>query len=106
MSNDIYTLAISRETRLRILVSVYAYAYEIMADPLVSDGQFDEIASAVNINVDTLRPNLDAFFRAEFDPCTGSWICRHPELSGIARIQSEMALRQKDAALAKDSQTG
>ena len=105
MSDDIYTPAISRETRLRILVSIYAYAYEIMADPLVSDGQFDEIAREININVDTLRPDLDAFFRAQFDPCTGSWIYRHPELSSVARMHSEMVLRQKDSTLEKGETT-
>ena len=33
------------ETRARINVALYAYAYEIKDDPLVSDAEFDELCA-------------------------------------------------------------
>ena len=71
------------ERRNRIQLSIAAYAYEIMDDPLVSDAQFDAVAFSIQPEMDTGHPILDEFFRKEFSPSTGMWIRKHPELSGI-----------------------
>lgn len=74
---------VEQERRRRILVSVAAYAYEIQNEPLISDHAFDHYAEQIDVSIDTGRPDLDAFFRAEFSPMTGMWIRNHPELDKI-----------------------
>lgn len=81
-----YNPVVDAETRLRIKVALYAYAYEYESDALVSDAEFDDLCSKVNLDVNTRRPDLDKWFRAEFDPYTGQWIHNHPELHIIKRI--------------------
>jgi hypothetical protein len=81
-----YTPIVDAETRLRIKVALYAYAYEYESDPLVSDAEFDDLCSKVNLDVNTRRPDLDKWFRSEFSPYTGQWIHDHPELSIIKNI--------------------
>ena len=67
-------------------MSVWAYAYEFKADPLVEDSVFDFEASRVDPQVNTGNDVLDKFFREEFDPDTGMWIHKHPDLEGIKRV--------------------
>jgi hypothetical protein len=81
-----YNPIVDAETRLRIKVALYAYAYEYESDPLVSDAEFDDLCSKVNLDVNTRRPDLDKWFRSEFSPYTGQWIHDHPELSIIENI--------------------
>lgn len=81
-----YNPIVDAETRRRIQLAMWAYAYEIGDGPLVSDAVFDETASAVDLTVDTRRPDMDAFFRKEFDAYTGSWIWKHPELHIIGHL--------------------
>ncbi|AKM09379.1 hypothetical protein [Croceicoccus naphthovorans] len=77
---------VERERRRRIKLAVWAYAYEIKSNPLVPDGVFDEEALKVDLSVDTGRPDLDAWFRANFQPHTGSWVWRHPEPGKLNRL--------------------
>lgn len=74
------------ETRLRIRLAVYAWAYEMHDDPLVSDAEFDRLARAVDLSKTTARPDLDAWFRENFDPSTGIWVRSHPEPDGLERV--------------------
>lgn len=67
------------ERRRRILLSVWAYAYEIEDTSLVSDHVFDAEALKVDLSVSTGNTKLDNFFRREFDPSTGVWVHNHPE---------------------------
>ncbi len=79
------------ETHRRIMLSVAALAYEY-ADPdndvesFISDHTFDRECLKVDLSIDTDRPDLDAWFRREFDPCTGSWIKSHPEKNKLFQI--------------------
>lgn len=77
---------VEAERRRRILVAVWAYAYEIAAVPLVPDTEYDREAKLVDLTIDTGR--LDDWYRKHFDPNTGLWIHAHPELDGIRRIYS------------------
>lgn len=78
------------ETRRRIMVSVWAYAYEIANPPvsLVPDHIFDAecYMLAAGLRVETDRLDLDYWFRGAFAPHTGQWIHEHPELGKIAKI--------------------
>ena len=76
----------SDETRNRIRVAVAAYAYEIESRLIMSDADFDELASRIEPNVATGNVRLDRFFRDEFLPHTGQWVHKHPEPEGLERI--------------------
>lgn len=77
---------VSEERRNRIKLSVAAYAYEIDSNSIMSDGDFDSLCLKINVDIDTGNTLLDTFFRDEFNPSTGQWIHKHPELDGIRKI--------------------
>lgn len=85
-NSSLYTPEIDAETRLRIKVALYAYSYEFQSVSLVSDGEFDALCYKVNLNQKTRRPDLDEWFRNNFEPHTGQWIHKHPELEKIKSI--------------------
>jgi len=74
------------ETRRRILLSVWAYAYEQMDHSIVTDAIYDVESYQVNLNIRTDRPDMDMFFVLNFQPHTGMWIGAHPELDKIIVI--------------------
>jgi len=81
---------VREEIRNRIKVAVWAYAYEMLDTPLVSDAMFDGLALTIRPRMDTsygCRDNsvIDEWFRKEFHPSTGNWIHKHPNLEGIVR---------------------
>lgn len=55
------------------------------------DAVFDREALLVDLSVDTGRPDLDAWFRREFDPSTGMWIAKHPELNKVAALYGRLS---------------
>ena len=72
------------ERRNRIRLSVAAYAYEIEDDPVMSDAEFDALARQIDVEVLTGHGELDLFFLMDFDPSTGVWVRKHPELQRLA----------------------
>ena len=78
------------ERRNRIQLSIAAYAYEFLDEPLVSDAVFDQAALQIRPEMDTGNPVMDAFFRKEFSASTGMWIRKHPDLPGIAHIHRKL----------------
>lgn len=78
------------QTRLRMVVSAAAYAYEIEQQPFITDGVFDYLATLVDLSVETHRPVLDAWFIAEYSPNTGSWVHAHPDLDGLKRLADKL----------------
>lgn len=81
------------ETRRRIKLAVWAYAYEF-EEGVVPDYVFDVEAYQVDLSVHTDRLDLDFWFIANFEPDTGLWIHRHPELDKIRKLYER---RYKDA---------
>jgi hypothetical protein len=71
------------EIRNRIRIAVAAYAYEFESHPIMSDAAFDHLARTIRPMVLTGHMVLDRFFMTTFDPSTGAWIHRHPELSKV-----------------------
>lgn len=59
------------ETRRRIKLAVWAYAYEFESHSIVSDQIFDIESYCVDVRIDTDNPMMDFWFRAFFEPCTG-----------------------------------
>lgn len=74
------------ERRNRIKLSLYAYAYEFEGDSLVSDGEYDDLSLKIDKSVKTGNKKLDTFFNREFDPHTGMWIRKHPELDKLKAL--------------------
>lgn len=74
------------QTRKRIKIAVAAYAYEMLAAPIMSDSEFDALAASIDLTVTTSRPEMDIWFMCNFEPHTGQWIWKHPDLQGIERI--------------------
>lgn len=79
-------MTVCEETRRRIKLSVWAYAYEVRNIALVNDGLYDFQSSLVDLSKSTNRPDLDFWFNCNFDPCTGIWIHKHPELDKIINL--------------------
>ena len=82
----VYQSKVEIERRRRILLSLWAYAYEYVGEPMVSDAVFDAEAHKVDLSIDTGNPKMDNWFRKNFADYTGSWIGKHPELDRIKEI--------------------
>lgn len=74
------------QKQLRIKLLIYAYAYECENDPLVSDAYFDKLCEDVDLEEATDRPDLDKWFKDNFDKSTGMWVRKFPELGRIKQI--------------------
>lgn len=71
------------QTRLRIILTLSAYTYEFLSETIMSDTDFDAGCNLVDLKVSTSRPDLDKWWRENFDPSTGMWVCHHPEINKI-----------------------
>ena len=86
IKKKIVQLGIEQERRNRIRLSVAAYAYEYKDDPIMSDGDFDELSKQIDITVKTGHRKIDNFFKKHFAPETGMWIRKHPEKNKLDYI--------------------
>jgi hypothetical protein len=77
---------IELERRNRIKLAVAAYSYEFENHSIMSDGEFDEFAKLIDPHMSTGNHIMDLFFQQEFQPDTGQWIHRHPELDKIKQL--------------------
>ncbi len=73
------------ERRKRIRLCIFAYAYEVMSAPLISDAEFDKIAMSVDVRIDG---GLQDFWKTHFHPWTGQWIHSHPNFDGIKKLHA------------------
>lgn len=83
VNEDLYNPVVDRQTWLRIILAIAAYAYEFEDHSIMDDSEFDKLSREVDLTVNTRRPDLDEFFRKEFSYSTGMWIHEHPELNAI-----------------------
>ena len=74
------------ETRRRIRLSLWAYAYEFENASIVDDATFDAECRLVDLDASTARPDMDDWWRKNFDPSSGMWIRSHPELGKLRHI--------------------
>jgi hypothetical protein len=86
IEDPMYNATVDQEIRNRIKLAVYAYSYEFLNESVVCDGDFDALALKIDLSVNTRRPDLDLWFRKQFQPDTGQWIHSHPELNKIAEL--------------------
>jgi hypothetical protein len=71
-------------------VAAWAFAYEFLNRSDVSDAVFDSECYKVDLSIDTGNPKMDKWFRENFEPHTGQWIHRHPELK---KLQKYLGIR-------------
>lgn len=94
------------ERRKRIRLAVAAYAYEFDSDSIMSDGDFDKLCLEINPHMSTVENHhnedtikrykvLDAFWNEEFQPDTGQWIHKHPELELVKSTYFKHFARKK-----------
>lgn len=76
----------SAQKKLRIRVAIFAHAYEYYSVSFIDDFEYDALAKAVDLSVPTDRPDLDEWFRENYQEYTGSWVGAHPELLNIDGI--------------------
>lgn len=77
------------ETRRRIKVCLWAYAYEIHSDSIVSDGEYDNECMLVDLKIKTLNKGMDKWFKSNFDPSTGMWIHSHPNKEYLEQLYNK-----------------
>lgn len=87
------TVGWCEETRLRIRLSVAAWAYEVHADPLMSDAEFDDLSLRVDLSKATSRPDMDEWFRQNFVPHSGVWVRSHPDQNGLETVYRTLTRR-------------
>lgn len=73
------------ERRKRIRLTMAAYGYEFENHSFMSDAEFDKLALSIDPTIKTGNEALDAFFAKEFQPDTGMWIRKHPDLEAVKR---------------------
>ena len=78
------------ETRRRIRLTLWAVAYEFKSHSIVSDAVYDFESYNIDVNINTNRPDLDEWFRGFFEPCTGIWIHKHPELDKVKQLYERL----------------
>lgn len=79
---------VERERRRRILLSLWAYAYELRSAPMVTDETFDRVARESRRYM--ITGLHDEWWRIFFAPHTGQWVHAHPDLDGINRLWSKL----------------
>jgi len=77
------------ETKRRIKLSIWSYAYEFENVSLVDDNIYDIESYLIDLKKTTSRPDLDFWFICNFKPCTGMWINKHPELNKIKQLYNK-----------------
>ena len=90
-----YSDRVCKETRKRIRVTVAAWAYEVLQEPIMDDAQYDALAYSIDLSVDTRRPDLDKWYRQNFKPYTGSWVHGHPERARLDQL-TKFVLKSKE----------
>lgn len=78
-----------KETKKRIQVALWAYAYEIESDPLVSDAEFDKMCESVDLKVDTGNKMMDDWFKENFEAHTGQWVHKHPQMGRLKDLYED-----------------
>ena len=79
----------NKEIRNRILIAVYAYAYEFRNESLIDDHEYDKLAQEIDVNISTNNMMLVKFFKDCYVSYSGSWILKHPEIEKIIEIYNK-----------------
>jgi hypothetical protein len=78
--------AVEKEIKRRIKLSVAAYSYEFADVSIISDAEFDKLSYEIDVSIITGNSVMDKFFKTSFDPSTGQWIHKHPQIDRIKQL--------------------
>ena len=81
------------ETNLRIRILMSAWQYENGYEPNLNDSEFDAMCARVDVKKKTSRPDLDIWFKENFNPDTGMWIHSFPEKDRLKKIHEMSELK-------------
>lgn len=70
---------IAEERRRRCKVLLWAYAYERQSTSIVDDFHFDRVCEEIDTSIETGHKVMDAWFKENLHPCTGSWVGELPK---------------------------
>ena len=94
---EVARLRVVLERKRRMTVLLAAYGYEILnCDPFISDDRFDQECAKIDVNLPTGNEEMDAWFKKEFDACTGQWIHRFPYGNELFDIGVQRGLWEDD----------
>lgn len=79
------------------MVSVAAYAYEYLNDPIMSDAKFDRMCQRIDVERSTGNKKMDRWFRENFDPSTGIWVHEHPNIAALANLAAFILNKRRRA---------
>lgn len=86
MSEPAYNSSAVKQWRTQ--VALWAYAYEVHNESIVSDAEFDarcaRVASTLHVATDC--PILDKWFNEHFDASTGMWVHKHPHKDKLEKL--------------------
>jgi len=54
----------------------------------MSDHDFDELSMKINPDIETGNKMMDDFFKKHFEPHTGMWVRKHPEIKKLHYLYS------------------
>ena len=98
---DLYSPVVNRQTWVRCKITLAAYAYEFDNRSVISDQIFDDLCKEVDLSVETRRPDLDKWYKENFQPDTGMWIHKHPELDRVAGLYQQVYGDKKNVRRAR-----
>lgn len=61
----------------------------------MSDEEYDELSRQIDNTVKTRNKKMDNFFAILFEPDTGMWIHKHPELYKIKALNDNRSLYER-----------
>ena len=79
---------VEQERRIRIRLTIAAYCYEVLQQPIMSDGEFDTLALQSDPTIKT--GHLDNWWPVHFVSYSGSWIHAHPELDKVRKCAQQV----------------
>lgn len=81
---------LEKERRRRIQVALWAYAYEIKNYSMVDDETFDKTCLEIDLSISTGNRRMDSWFKNNFEPHTGVWVHKYPNLERLEQLFNDM----------------
>ena len=85
------------EGRRRKSVSLWAFAYAVMNDPIVPDNVYDAVIKQVDLKAYTDDLSLDLWFEENYSTQHSRWIWTHPDFEELAEMYHGLHRRAEAA---------
>ena len=67
MDNNPIITKEEEQKRKRINIALWAYAYEVHNDSIVSDAMFDKVGREIDLTIKTGNPEMDKWFEGNYE---------------------------------------